>query len=218
MSDEFPSSFALFDAGHRLVEWNAGFAREYSYIGLTLKPGLTYAEMLEAAANRLSAEQMFAGHAPVDDARQELEDRLAGFGQERTSEYKTREGRIVRIEERRSLSGGILRYAYDITDERDAGNVLLRASRQQLDAGATDLNIAQVEMRRSPDGVYDIPPIPDSVRRLLDFTTDMVGKDPMIVYTRMIGGPEPLNFRAQLEEAAKSLLVCSFEYRVRDGK
>src|SRR6185437_8955940 len=56
------------------------------------------------------------------------------------------------------------------------------------------------------------------VRRLLEFTPDMVGKDPMIVYTRMIGGPEPLNFRAQLEAAAKSLLVCSFEYRVRDGK
>src|SRR6185437_2058540 len=56
------------------------------------------------------------------------------------------------------------------------------------------------------------------VRRLLEFTPDMVGKDPMIVYTRMIGGAEPLNFRAQLEEAAENLLVCSFEYRVRDGK
>jgi PAS domain S-box-containing protein len=216
MSEEFASSFALFDADHRLVEWNEGFALEYQHIGLTLKKGLSYAEMLKAAGSQLTSEQIFAGHTPTRDAEAELRDRLAGFGQERTSEYRNGAGRIVRIEERRSLSGGILRYAFDVTNDREAGGALLRASRR-LDAEASDLTIAQVEMRRSPDGVYDIPPIPESVRRLLDFTEDMVGKDPMIVYTRMIGGPEPLNFRAQLEEAAKNLLVCSFEYRIRDG-
>ncbi|HEX4506315.1 MAG TPA: ATP-binding protein [Alphaproteobacteria bacterium] len=218
MSGEFLSSFALFDADHRLVEWNEDFAREYLPVGVSLHKGMSYREMLEAAAKTLTTEQIFAGHPAVRDPRQELMDRLAGFGLERTSEYKNGNGRIIRIEERRSLSGGILRYAHDVTDEREAGSVLLRASRQQLDAGATDLSIAQVEMRRSPDGVYDIPPIPESVRRLLEFTEDMVGKDPMIVYTRMIGGAEPLNFRVQLEEAAKNLLICSFEYRVLDGK
>jgi len=218
MSGDFLSSFALFDADHRLVEWNADFAREYEPVGVSLKKGMSYREMLEAAAAKLTTEQIFAGHPAVGDPRRELMDRLAGFGQERTSEYRNGSDRVIRIEERRSLSGGILRYAHDVTDIREAGSALLRASRQQLDAGATDLNIAQVEMRRSPDGIYDIPPIPESVRRLLEFTPDMVGKDPMIVYTRMIGGAEPLNFRVQLEEAAKNLLICSFEYRVRDGK
>ena len=218
MSGDFLSSFALFDADHRLVEWNADFAREYEPVGVSLKKGMSYREMLEAAAAKLTTEQIFAGHPAVGDPRRELMDRLAGFGQERTSEYRNGSDRVIRIEERWSLSGGILRYAHDVTDIREAGSALLRASRQQLDAGATDLNIAQVEMRRSPDGIYDIPPIPESVRRLLEFTPDMVGKDPMIVYTRMIGGAEPLNFRVQLEEAAKNLLICSFEYRVRDGK
>jgi PAS domain S-box-containing protein len=218
MSGEFPSSFALFDADHRLVEWNEGFAREYRHAGLTLMRGLTYREMLEAVASKLTTEQLFAGHADVRDPRQEIVDRLAGFGQERTAEYKNADGRIVRIEERQSHSGGILRYAYDVTDERDAGSALLRASRERLDAGSSDLSIAQVEMRRSPEGIYDIPPIPESVRRLLEFTPDMVGRDPMIVYTRMIGGAEPLNFRAQLEQSVKDLSICSFEYRVRDGR
>ena len=217
MSGEFPSSFAFFDADHRLVEWNQGFAQEYAHIGLTLKRGLTYREMLEAAAANLTTEQIFAGHPQLHDAKQELEDRLAGFGEERISEYESGTGRVVRIEERRAVSGGIMRFAYDVTDEHEAGSALLRANRR-LDAEASDLTIAQVEMYRSPDGVYDIPPIPDSVRRLLEFTEDMVGKDPMIVYTRMIGGAEPLNFRAQLEESAKTLLICSFEYQVRDGK
>src|ERR1700735_73383 len=112
MSEEFPSSFAFFDAEHRLVEWNEGFAQEYRQIGLTLKRGLSYAEMLEAAASRLTTEQIFAGHPRSRDARQELKDRLAGFGQERTSEYQTQEGRVVRIDERQALSGGILRYAH----------------------------------------------------------------------------------------------------------
>src|SRR6185437_13693069 len=198
MSEEFLSSFALFDADHRLVEWNEDFAREYQPVGVILKKGMSYKEMLDAAAVKLTSEQIFAGHPAVRDPRQELQERLAGFGQERTSEYRNGVGRIIRIEERRSLSGGILRYAHDVTDVRDAGSALLRASREQLDAGASDLTIAQVEMRRSPDGIYDIPRIPESVRRLLEFTPDMVGKDPMIVYTRMIGGAEPLNFRAQL--------------------
>jgi len=46
MSGEFPSSFALFDADHRLVEWNEGFAQEYQHVGLILKRGLSYREML----------------------------------------------------------------------------------------------------------------------------------------------------------------------------
>src|SRR5579859_7617160 len=147
MPDEFPTSFALFDADHRLVEWNEGFAREYEHIGLTLKPGLTYAEMLEAAAARLTTEQIFAGHPQTRDPGQELQDRLAGFGQERTSEYQTGAGRVVRIEERRTLSGGIIRYARDVTDDHDAGSALLRANRR-LDAEASDHTIAQVEMYR----------------------------------------------------------------------
>jgi len=217
MSGRFPDSFALFDADHQLVDWNEGFVQEYQRIGLALRRGLSYAEMLRAAQASLTPKEISAGHPDFDDIERELQERLAGFGEERTSEYQTPTGRIVRIEEQRSFSGGVLRSARDVTDEREAGTALLRA-RLQRDAEESDLSIAQVEMRRDPNGVYDIPAIPESVRRLLDFSPEMVGKDPMIVYTRMIGGDEPLNFRDELEEAAKTLAICTFEYRVLDGK
>jgi PAS domain S-box-containing protein len=217
MSGRFPDSFALFDADHRLVDWNEGFVQEYRRIGLALTRGLSYAEMLRAAQARLTPEELSAGHAEFDDIERELQERLAGFGEERTSEYRTPTGRIVRIDEQRSLSGGVLRSARDVTDEREAGTALLRAKLQR-DAEESDLSIAQVEMRRYPNGTYDIPAIPESVRRLLEFSPEMVGKDPMIVYTRMIGGDEPLNFRDDLETAAKTLAICTFEYRVLDGK
>jgi PAS domain S-box-containing protein len=216
MSGKFPDSFALFDADHRLVDWNEGFVQEVQHIGFIPKHGLSYAEMVQVAAARLTPEEISAGHA-VGDIERELENRLAGFGEDRSGEYKTPTGRVVRIDEQRSLAGGILRSARDVTDEREAGTALMRAN-QQLDAEKSDQTSALVEMRRVPNGIYDIPPIPESVRRLLDFPPEMVGKDPMIVYTRMIGGPEPLNFRAQLEEAAETLAICSFEYRIRDGK
>jgi PAS domain S-box-containing protein len=217
MSGKFPDSFALFDADHRLVDWNEGFVQEFQRVGLALTRGLSYAEMLRAARTNLTREELTAGHSEFSDIEREIQNRLAGFGEERSSEYATPAGRIVRIDEQRSLSGGVLRSARDVTDEREAGTALLRA-KQQLDAEGSDRNSATVEMRRHPNGVYDIPPIPESVRRLLEFSPEMVGLDPMIIYTRMIGGPEPLNFRAQLEEAAKTLAICTFEYRVRDGK
>ena len=217
MSGKFPDSFALFDADHRLVDWNEGFVQEFQRVGLPLTRGLSYAEMMRAARSKLTADELLGGHTEVGDIEREIQDRLAGFGEDRTSEYQLPTGRIVRIEEQLSLAGGVLRYARDVTDEREAGTALLRA-KQQLDAEGSDLSSATVEMRRDPNGVYDIPPIPESVRRLLEFSPEMVGLDPMIIYTRMIGGPEPLNFRAQLEEAAKDLAICSFEYRVRDGK
>jgi PAS domain S-box-containing protein len=216
MSGRFPDSFALFDADHRLVDWNDGFVQEYQRVGLVLTRGLSYAEMLRAASTKLTAKELSAGHPEFDNIERELQNRLAGFGEDRTSEYQSATGRIVRIDEQRSLSGGVLRTARDVTDEREAGTALLRA-RQQRDAEESDLSIAQVEIRRDPNGIYDIPPIPESVRRLLEFSPEMVGKDPMIVYTRMIGGDEPLNFRAQLEESAQTLAICSFEYRVLDG-
>jgi PAS domain S-box-containing protein len=217
MSGKFPDSFALFDAEHRLVDWNEGFVQEFQRVGLTLTRGLSYAEMLRAARTKLTPQELAAGHSEFDDIEREIQNRLAGFGEARSSEYATPAGRIVRIDEQRSLAGGILRSARDVTDEREAGTVLMRA-KQQLDAEKSDLSSATVEMRRSPNGVYDIPPVPESVRRLLEFSPEMVGQDPMIVYTRMIGGTEPLNFREQLEQAAATLAICTFEYRIRDGR
>jgi PAS domain S-box-containing protein len=218
MSGEFPNSFALFDAEYRLVDWNDGFLKEIQHIGLTLKVGMRYADMMSAATTKLTAEELAAGHAELGDSEMQTRERVVGFGRDRSSEYRTPSGRIVRIDEQRSLSGGVLRYGRDVTDEREAGTALLRSGRCP-DVEESDPSMAQVEMYRDPNGVYDIPPIPESVRRLLEFSTDMVGADPMIVYTRMIAGPEhQLNFRDQLEEAAATLSICSFEYKIRDGR
>ena len=41
--------FALFDADRRLVDWDAGFEREWLFAAPVLRPGLTYPELLKAA-------------------------------------------------------------------------------------------------------------------------------------------------------------------------
>src|ERR1700679_2348943 len=113
MSGKFPDSFALFDADHRLVDWNEGFVQEFQRVGLALTRGLSYAEMLRAARMNLTAEELAAGHPGFDDIEREIQNRLAGFGEERSSEYATPAGRIVRIDKQRSLAGGILRSPRD---------------------------------------------------------------------------------------------------------
>jgi PAS domain S-box-containing protein len=218
MLGKFPDSFALFDAEHRLVDWNEGFVQEFQRIGLALTRGLSYAEMLRAARTNLTPAELAVGHPEFDDIEREIQNRLAGFGEERSSEYATPAGRIVRIDEQRSLAGGILRSARDVSDERADGTALLKVNHQQ-DAEDSDLNSAPVEIRRNPDGSYVFPPVTEAIRRLLDFPPNIDGGDPMVVYTRMAASSErDARLAAALERSAETLEICTFEYQLRDGK
>jgi two-component system cell cycle sensor histidine kinase PleC len=224
MSEKLRDSFALYDSNHRLVDWDDGFVEEFRLAGVTLKPGMHYADVLRSATADPASLALFAEQsgvsdgADVSDGERAVQQRLADFGSDRSWEYRTFGGRIVRIDEYHTQAGGIRRSTRDVTDERAGGTALLKANQRQ-DAEDSDLHSASVEIRRNPDGSYVFPPVSEAMRRLLDLPRESVGLDAMVVYARMIIPPEQdARFGAALEHSAETMEICTFEYRLYDGK
>ena len=146
-----------------------------------------------------------------------IRDRVAGFGTNRSWEYRTPENRIVRVDERRTTQGGILRFAWEVTEEREATTALTEA-RQRLETADSAPGAVFTETRRNPDGSYVFEPVSENLMRLVHFPPEIAGQDPMFFYSRMITTPEEDARRAMLmERSAETLEICSFDYRVRDG-
>jgi len=215
---EFAYSFALFDSDRRLVDWDAGFEREWLYAAPVLTPGMTYPEMLRAALSAPEAQGFVADNYGGTGVEAMMRDRIASFGTDRSWEYRTPENRIVRVDERRSAQGGIRRFAWDVTEEHQATTALTEA-RQRLEAADSDTGAVFTETRRNPDGSYVFEPMSESLMRLLHFPPEIAGQDPMFFYSRMITTPEEDAQRGSaIERAAETLEICSYDYRVRDGQ
>jgi PAS domain S-box-containing protein len=217
MSESFRDSFALYDAHHRLVDWDEGFVEELQLAGVTLRPGMDYAEVLLAATADPVNLRMFAAQFGISDGAMLPRQRLDGFGCDRSCDYRSFTGRIVHIDEHLTMAGGIRRYSRDVTEERAGFRALAKADRQQ-DVEDSDLHSASVEIRRNLDGSYVFPPVTEGVRRLLNLPREIDGVDAMMLYTRMVVSPgQDARFGAALDHSAETLEICTLEYRIHGG-
>jgi PAS domain S-box-containing protein len=216
-SGEFQNSFALFDADGRLVDWDKGFELEFRYAAPFLKLGVSYADILRAAIDTADAKQFLRDNFQTADFEALIQNRVKNLGKELTREYRTPDGRVVRVDQLPTERGGLRRLSRDITDERAAEEELAKAQ-QQLDAADSDALGALVEIRRNADGSYVFPPISDGLRRMLDFPLAVTGLDPMLVHTRMrVSSDDDAKLGAALEQSAQTLEICTLEYKVRDA-
>jgi PAS domain S-box-containing protein len=214
----FSHSFSLFDADGRLVDWDENFPREWAYAVPVLKTGVRYAELLRAALSDPRAARFVQDNFESSNIEEHIRNRLAGFGTDRTLEYRANSGRIIRVDERRTASGGVHRLARDITDEKNVEGVLAEVQ-QHLGAVHSDSYGVLTQSRRRPDGSYIFEPVTEALCRLLDLPAELVGQDPALIYSRMEASPEEDARRvALLENSARTLESFSTEYRVRDGK
>lgn len=208
---DFQQSFALIDAAGRLVDWDAGFEWEWANSAPRLRRGAFYGALLRAVAETpqmLDHIQRNYGHGDHDRF---IEDQIALMRQERLFEYVGADGRIVLVEQRRTVSGGIQRLARDVTAERK--------TRQRLEASNAQAVGVFVEFRRLPDGNYVFPPISDELRRLVDLPEEFTGADQLAFQSRMLMSQEEISHSgARIEHAARTLETLSEEFRVRDGK
>ena len=217
-SEEFLHSYALFDADGRLVDWDEGFAAEWFYAAPVLVPGIAYADLLRAALSNAVAVQFIVDNYAMDDREAFIRRRVADFGTNRSHEYRVPSGRIIRVDEHRTVTGGVRRLARDITEEKQAEDALVEAQ-QRLDAADSDVGGVYTETIRKPNGSYVFPPISDGLRKMLDLPVEAVGKDPMVIYSRMIRTPdEDARSAALMERSAQTMEICPMEYRIRDGK
>ncbi|MFN4091589.1 MAG: ATP-binding protein [Brevundimonas sp.] len=126
--DTMPDGLAFFDADDRLVLWNARYAEVNRELGSSLRAGMMFREILE-----IGLDQGLYFDAVGREA-QWLNERLATRREaSRTMEQAMADGRWLRIQDRRSVGGGIVTVANDITDLKADAHALAQA-RDEADA------------------------------------------------------------------------------------
>jgi len=147
---EFTHSFALFDADHRLVDWDEGFANEWLYAAPVLRRGITYPELLKAALSDRAAQQFVKDNYGEGNVSQLIRARIGTFGTNRSWRYTSGPNRVVSVDEHLTALGGVRRLARDITNETEAQTALAEAQ-QRLEAADSDVEGVLTESRRKPD-------------------------------------------------------------------
>jgi PAS domain S-box-containing protein len=126
--ESIQDGFALFDDKSRLVLCNSVYR---SLVGTALKGpliGRSYEEVLEGWMTELAFK---------DDAERARfrEERLVAVGEARTSDVHTRDGRSLRVTDRRTPEGGVVKTVWDLTDDEQRA-VELREARTAAEAGS----------------------------------------------------------------------------------
>ena len=76
-----------------------------------------------------------------------------------------------------------------------------------------------MEIWRSPDGKYSMPPISEDMARLMNLPPEMVGADPWAIVSRMTSsGEEIARMRATLENAAQMSEAFTYEFFIKDDE
>ena len=181
MAGDLLNSFALIDADGRLVFWDDGFVEEFRFAAPLIKVGASYAEIARVTSQDPRVRELLAssGFGDLDSL---LEHGIKELESDFRGEYRTPEGRVIRVEQYRTESGGLRRFSRDITEERDQGDRLTTVYRRFDAAGGV-----LVETRRMPDGNYAFQPIDEALRRLLDLPPEFAGQDAVVFFGRMIG-------------------------------
>jgi two-component sensor histidine kinase/ABC-type amino acid transport substrate-binding protein len=118
--------FVIYDADDRLVMSNSKYLEIYKESSDLFMPGVTFEEILRQAIAR--------GQFPEATGREEafLAERLARHRKaEGTIEQRLRNGRWVKVSERKTQSGDIVGFRVDITDIKNAEARILSALREK---------------------------------------------------------------------------------------
>jgi PAS domain S-box-containing protein len=215
---EFEESFALIDAKGRLVDWNEGLEREWYLIAHLLKKGALYRDLVHAALSVDTGAEFLLANMGHQDVEKHVEARLAKFGTYQIQEYQL-DGFLLRIEEKPTKAGGVLRIARNISEQRQVERDLAKAREYIKVTTDTDSSGVYTEIYRSPEGDYTVPPVTEDMCRLLDLPPENIGADGWVILSRMNQSPEEVdNIRVALEESARKAELFSYEFFVRDGK
>ena len=211
-------SFALFDPSGALLDWDAGFAHEFAAAKALIAPGASLrALLLGAHADDDLARADMAAGSQFDLSQDWTDAQAIHDARPHAFEYRDRGGRILRVKENRTRSGGLVRTARDVTAERGASSVLPGADETwALDGDPTAEAI--VEIRMQPDGGMVMAPFSEGYRRVFGLSPDVDLTDVAGVLARVkMTEAENRYFKTLMDEAAQTLSPGWFDCRSRDS-
>jgi len=179
--------FVLFDAEDRLVLSNQKYKDMYYEVADVLKPGVTFTEITQVAAERLQV------HESIDDKEAWLKVRLKRhFNPTGPFDEKLTRGDWVRVIEQKTAEGGILGLRIDITKEKQEEQELRKLS-HALEQSPSMIFITDVEGR--------IEYINTMFTKISGYAADeVIGKNPRILKS----GETSSEVYADLWQAIKS--------------
>lgn len=118
--DAMPDGMAFYDADDRLQLWNVRYAELVANLSSKLKVGMPYSRLLE-----LASEEGGDWHSMGEAWRRRRVEARRQLGA--TMEQRLPDGRWLRIQDRRTADGGTVTMVTDITDLKQASEVLAAA-------------------------------------------------------------------------------------------
>ncbi len=211
----FRRSSALFDGAGTLISWDRGFEIEFSAVDRLIRPGSTYFDIFGA---------ILADDMPFRSLEGDIIDREAArrdmhaFGTPRSFLYRNPSGQLVRVEETVSVSGGIFRFAEDVTEDWTRKEELAEAKKRLKAARGTPA-VVPFKFRVTPDGRMELPPPSIEVKRLFGLGEDFDSPDPMAIYSRIeMTAQERVAMNDEARRCMATLEPFVIVYRIRDGK
>ncbi|HEY0791486.1 MAG TPA: PAS domain S-box protein [Chthoniobacterales bacterium] len=145
----FSLSCASFDDHRRLVDWDAGFSSEFAIVEEHLLSGAPFGEILRFAFERDRVTRIVLPEKGFEG--EQMKGWGEGLGKAEPFEYRNGD-RTVQVRESRTVSGGILRMAMDVTAGRQtrlsAAPALEKPGALPRDQGK-GLSHAEAELLRS---------------------------------------------------------------------
>ena len=125
--DSIDEGFALFDADERLVMWNKKYVQLSSHIADSIRTGVTFSEIMEAAIDV----------GPYDEEtskRMRAQIALSDWRQPMREEFSHAEGRWHSVSRCPTTEGGFVVTRIDITEQKQAADQLARLNDRIRDA------------------------------------------------------------------------------------
>ena len=211
-------SFALFDRAGALLDWDAGFVHEFDAAKDLIAPGVSLcALLLRAHADDDLARAGLAAGSQFDLSQDWTDAQAIRDARPHVFDYRNRGGRIFRVKETPTRSGGLARTARDVTAERGASTALA-ATDETWSLDGDPAAEAIVEIRMHPDGGMEMAPFTEAYARVFGLSPDFDLTDAAAVLSRVkMTEAENRYFKTLMDEAAQTLTPGWFDCRYRDS-
>jgi PAS domain-containing protein len=214
----FGQSFSAFDRADRLLDWNDDFAEEFAAAKDLIAVGAPLGALLvRAFAHDPVASADRAEQAPNCRADGRADAAALRGARSRAFNYRDGAGRILLVNEERTLSGGMIRTARDATAERNSSATFAESGDEWcLDGDPSAEAIGSGEI--TADGGFIFGPAGEDLRALWGLGSDFDLTDWSAISSRRILGQGEVE--AQLTsrlQAMTTLEPFRHETRIRDG-
>ncbi len=216
-SQTFERSFALFNEVGRLEDWDEGFVEEFAQIKSLIVKGASLREIIDQAyAEDDVVLADLAARSQLDPKKSWTDVDIVASVEPRVFDLRCSNGRILRVQERRTQLNCLVRIATDVTTQRRSSAAFAKLEEQWYTGGDPSLEVTDF-IRVKSDGGRIYTPITEDLRELLGLPYGVDPGDRGSIGSRMLVTREEREDQVTIINRTIADLVHGiYAFRVRD--